>query len=374
MPDAITDSQRLQAQLRYPCGDVPDPGVIKNVAPGIYWLRMPLPFQLNHINLWLIEETNGWTIVDTGINTDATRELWEKIFARQLRGKPVIRVVATHLHPDHVGLAGWLCERWNAPLLMTLGEYMSAVAARNDVIENEDTRAAHLRRNGVPDDSIPLFHRHKGGYAKGVAPLPPAFQRLIHAHPITLGGHRWDVVVGRGHAPEHASLWCPELNVLIAGDQVLPKISTNVGVWPNEPFADALTWFLDGFSRFRRLPADALVLPSHGFPFVGMHTRLDQLVAHHDARLNDITAAIARTGPRGSTGWDMVPVLFPRHLDNNQVVFAFGETLAHLHCLETRARVKRIVVDGVHRFVALLDTSTSPSDDSETEMMDTGTA
>jgi len=374
MPDAITDSQRLQAQLRYPCGDVPDPGVIKNVAPGIFWLRMPLPFQLNHINLWLIEETNGWTIVDTGINTDATRELWEKIFAQQLRGKPVIRVVATHLHPDHVGLAGWLCERWNAPLLMTLGEYMSAVAARNDVIENEDTRAAHLRRNGVPDDSIPLFHRHKGGYAKGVAPLPPAFQRLIHAHPITLGGHRWDVVVGRGHAPEHASLWCPELNVLIAGDQVLPKISTNVGVWPNEPFADALTWFLDGFSRFRRLPADALVLPSHGFPFVGMHTRLDQLVAHHDARLNDITAAIARTGTRGSTGWDMVPVLFPRHLDNNQVVFAFGETLAHLHCLETRARVKRTVVDGVHRFVALLDTSTSPSDDSEAEMMDTGTA
>jgi len=177
-----------------------------------------------------------------------------------------------------------------------------------------------------------------------------------------------------GLAPEHASLWCPELNVLIAGDQVLPKISTNVGVWPNEPLADALTWFLDGFSRFRRLPADALVLPSHGFPFVGMHTRLDQLVAHHDARLNEITAAIARTGTRGSTGWDMVPVLFPRHLDNNQVVFAFGETLAHLHCLETRARVKRIVVDGVHRFVALLDTGTSPSDDSETEMMDTGTA
>jgi len=374
MPDAITDSQRLQAQLRYPCGDVPDPGIIKNVAPGIYWLRMPLPFQLNHINLWLIEETNGWTIVDTGINTDATRELWEKIFAHQLRGKPVIRVVATHLHPDHVGLAGWLCERWNAPLLMTLGEYMSAVAARNDFIESEDMRAAHLLRNGVPADSVPLFHRHKGGYAKGVAPLPPAFQRLIHAHPITLGGHRWDVVVGRGHAPEHASLWCPELNVLIAGDQVLPKISTNVGVWPNEPFADALTWFLDGFSRFRRLPADALVLPSHGFPFVGMHTRLDQLVAHHDARLNDITAAIARTGTRGSTGWDMVPVLFPRHLDNNQVVFAFGETLAHLHCLETRARVKRTVVDGVHRFVALLDTSTSPSDDSEAEMMDTGTA
>ncbi|HTR83519.1 MAG TPA: MBL fold metallo-hydrolase, partial [Reyranella sp.] len=282
MPDSPDLSQRLLAQLRFPCGDVPEPGTIKNVAPGIYWLRMPLPFQLNHINLWLVEETGGWTIVDTGINTEATRELWEQIFGRHLAGKPVTRVIATHLHPDHVGLAGWLCERWQAPLYMTLGEYMSAVAARNDFIDAEDTRAKHVLRNGVPADKVPLFHRHKGGYAKGVAPLPVSFQRLIHAHPITLGGHRWDVIVGRGHAPEHASLWCPELNVLIAGDQVLPKISTNVGVWPNEPLADALTWFLDGFSRFRRLPADALVLPSHGFPFIGLHTRLDQLVAHHD--------------------------------------------------------------------------------------------
>ena len=373
MPDSADLSQRLLAQLRFPCGDVPEPGDIKNVAPGIWWLRMPLPFQLNHINLWLIDEKDGWTIVDTGINTQDTRDLWEKIFAEKLGGKPVTRVIATHLHPDHVGLAGWLCERWDAPLYMTLGEYMSAVAARNDIVENEDVRAAHLARNGVPAEKVPLFHRHKGGYAKGVAPLPPAYRRLIHAHPVTIGGHRWDVIVGRGHAPEHASLWCPELNVLIAGDQVLPKISTNVGVWPNEPLADALTWFLDGFSRFRRLPADALILPSHGFPFIGLHTRLDQLVAHHDARLNDMATAIARRGAEGATGWDMVPVLFPRHLDNNQIVFAFGETLAHLHCLETRARVKRVVVDGVHRFVALVDANSQPpADDSDTEVMDTG--
>src|SRR3954467_5346334 len=192
MPDSSDLSQRLLAQLRFPCGEVPEPGTIKNVAPGIHWLRMPLPFQLDHINLWLIDEKDSWTIVDTGINTEATRELWEKIFAGQLGGKPVTRVIGTHLHPDHIGLAGWLCEKWNAPLWMTLGEYMSAVAARNDFIENEDMRAVHLARNGVPADKITLFHRHKGGYAKGVAPLPTAFQRLIHAHPITIGGHRWD--------------------------------------------------------------------------------------------------------------------------------------------------------------------------------------
>ncbi len=373
MLDSPDFAQRLLAQLRFPCGDVPEPGTIKNVAPGIHWLRMPLPFQLNHINLWLIEEQDGWIIVDTGINMPQTRELWERIFAADLGGKPVVRVIATHMHPDHVGMAGWLCERWDAQLFMTLGEYMSAVAARNDFIENEDVRAAHLARNGVPADKIGLFHRHKGGYAKGVGPLPTSFQRLIHAHPITLGGHRWDVIVGRGHAPEHASLWCPELNVLIAGDQVLPKISTNVGVWPNEPRADALTWFLDGFSRFRRLPANALVLPSHGFPFIGLHTRLDQLVAHHDARMNEMAAAIAHRGAEGATGWDMVPVLFPRHLDNNQIVFAFAETLAHLHCLETRARVKREMVGGVHRFVSLADPGMEPpADDSDAVVMDIG--
>ena len=374
MPDSTDPSQRLLAQLRFPCGDVPEPGTVKTVAPGIHWLRMPLPFQLNHINLWLVDDGDSWTIVDTGINSADSRALWEQIFAAHLDGKPVKRVIATHLHPDHVGLAGWLCERWNAELWMTFGEYMAALAARNDFTESEETRAAHLHRNGVPADRISLFHRHKGGYAKGVVPLPASLRRLIHAHPITLAGHRWDVIVGRGHAPEHASLWCPELNVLIAGDQVLPKISTNVGVWPNEPQADALTWFLDGFSRFRRLPADALVLPSHGFPFVGLHTRLDQLVAHHDARLNDMAAAIAARGDSGATGWDMVPVLFPRHLDNNQVVFAFGETLAHLHCLETRARVKRVVVDGVHRFVALVDAAQPPADDSDSDVMDIGTA
>ncbi|MBM3645486.1 MAG: MBL fold metallo-hydrolase [Alphaproteobacteria bacterium] len=374
MLDSPDSAQRLLQQLRFPCGDVPAPGDIKQVARGVHWLRMPLPFQLNHINLWMIEEVDGWTIVDTGINAAATKELWEKIFADKLAGKPVTRVVATHLHPDHVGLAGWLCERWNAPLLMTLGDYMSALAIRNEISDSDEQRQTHLVRNGVPAERIALFHRHRGGYAKGVTPLPAAFQRLIHAHPITLGGHRWDVIVGRGHAPEHASLWCPELNVLIAGDQVLPKISTNVGVWPNEPFADSLTWFLDSFSRFRRLPADALVLPSHGFPFIGLHTRLDQLVAHHDDRLNDIAQAMTRAGAAGVTGWDMVPVLFPRHLDNNQIVFAFSETLAHLHCLETRARARRTIVDGVHRFVALVDPALGAGPDDAIEMMDTGTA
>jgi glyoxylase-like metal-dependent hydrolase (beta-lactamase superfamily II) len=365
MPDSLDHTQRLLAQLRFPHGDVPEPGTIKNVAPSVFWLRMPLPFQLNHINLWLIEEADGWTIVDTGINMAETRALWEKIFDSQLGGKPVKRVVVTHMHPDHVGLAGWLCERWNVPLHMSLGDYMSAQAIRNGIVDAAETRGTHLLNNGVPADKVETFAQHRGGYAKGVGPLPASFDRLIHGHALLINGHRWLVIVGRGHAPEHASLWCPDLNVMIAGDQVLPKISTNVGVWPNEPRADALSWFLDSFTRFRALPADALVLPAHGFPFTGLHTRLDQLTAHHDARLAEITAATAARGEAGATAWDMVPVLFPRHLDNNQVVFAFAETLAHMHCLETRGQVvRRTGTDGVHRFVALPPTAAVPNDDS----------
>src|SRR4051794_14123526 len=152
MPDSSDLSQRLLSQLRFPCGEGPEPGPLMNVAPGTHWRRLPLPFQLNHISLWLIEEADGWTIVDAGISTEATRGLWDKIFAEQLGGKPVRRVIGTPLHPDHIGLAGWLCERWQAPLYMTLGEYMSAIAARNDFIENEEVRGAHLARNGVPAD------------------------------------------------------------------------------------------------------------------------------------------------------------------------------------------------------------------------------
>ena len=353
MLDSVDQSQRLLAQLRFPCGDVPAPGDIKNVAPGIYWLRMPLPFQLNHINLWLIEDKDGWTIVDSGINTEATRGLWDKIFADKLSGKPVTRVIATHLHPDHVGLAGWLCERWGADLWMTLGEYMSAIAARNDFIEREDLRAAHLKRNGVPADRIALFHRHKGGYAKGVVPLPTAFQRLIHAHPLTIGGHRWDVIVGRGHAPEHASLWCPELNVLIAGDQVLPKISPNISVQAHEPDGDPLDRYLSSLDELRTaVPPETLVLPSHNLPFLGLHVRLDGLAAHHRARCADVTAACE--APK--TAVELLPVLFRRPLDQHQMGFALGEALAHLHYLMYQGALQRASgVDGVNRFVRVAE-------------------
>jgi glyoxylase-like metal-dependent hydrolase (beta-lactamase superfamily II) len=368
MPDTLDHRQRLMAQLQFPCGDEPAGGTIKQVADGVYWLRMPLPFQLNHINLWLIEEEDGWTIVDTGINLPETQENWEAIFGRDLGGKPVTRIIATHMHPDHVGLAGWLCGRWQAPLWMSMGEFLSTLTVRAGIGEGgADMAKLFQRSNGVPDDQLKLFERHRGAYAKMVTPLPPSYRRLMDGERIRIGGRSWQVIVGHGHAPEHVSLWCGRLNVLIAGDQVLPKISTNVGVWPNMPDDNALQWFLDDMQKFRRLPEDALVLPSHGPPFVGLHRRLDQLVAHHDERLHALRAACATHGETGATGWQMTPALFPRHLEGSQVVFAFSETLAHLHCLQGRGEVVRVKAsDGTLRFVATgIVADAPPAEDEE---------
>jgi glyoxylase-like metal-dependent hydrolase (beta-lactamase superfamily II) len=209
------------------------------------------------------------------------------------------------------------------------------------------------RANGVPEASLKTFERHRDGYSAIVAPLPPSYRRLVDGERFRMGGRNWQVIVGHGHAPEHVSQWCGQLNLMIAGDQVLPKISTNVGVWPNMPDDNALQWFLDDMHKFRPLPEDALVLPSHGPPFVGLHRRLDQLVAHHDERLHALRAACAQRGDTGATGWEMTPVLFQRHLDGSQVVFAFGETIAHMHCLQGRGEVDRVRgSDGVLRFVS----------------------
>src|SRR4051812_9432207 len=113
----------LEAQLAYPLSDtLPAIGEVHQLAPGLGWLRMPLPFALDHINLWLLEDgAHGWAAVDCGVATDATREAWEQVFAGAMEGKPLLRVLASHCHPDHIGLSDWLCRRFGAPFWMTTG-------------------------------------------------------------------------------------------------------------------------------------------------------------------------------------------------------------------------------------------------------------
>jgi len=309
---------------------------------------MPLPFALNHINLWLLDDGDGVAIVDTGVGLPDTRAAWERIFARELGGKPITRVIATHFHPDHFGNTGWLTERWGVDLWCTQAEFLTAHIAWRP--RDEAARRCwrdHSRRQGLDEEQIARLGERSNHY-RGLVPSLPVSYRCVRDHDrVMIDGRAWEVIVVLGHAPEHAALWCAELNVLISGDQVLPKITTNVSVWADRPHDDPLRLYLDSLARFRPLPANALVLPSHGLPFRGLHTRIDALRAHHDARLAETLDALGE--PRSAA--ELIPVLFRRQLDTHQLSFAIGEALAHLNYLAVSGGIARAVdADGVERF------------------------
>lgn len=350
-----------EQQLTYPWGDTqPEPGHAMAVADGVRWIRMPLPFALDHINLWLLRDEidgrEGWTVVDCGISREPVKALWEEVFKNALDGLPVIRVIVTHMHPDHVGLASWLCERWNAPLWMSMTDYAvarlwSRRAAEPDgqgVGTGGQAAVDHFARHGLTDPESQEKIRQRAGYYPNLVPdVPARFSRLMDGHSVTVGGRPWRIIVGYGHAPEHVSLYSDTLRVLISGDMVLPRISTNVSVFDYEPDANPLPLYLQSLRRYDSLPPDTLVLPSHGRPFKGLHERIAQQHAHHAERLEEVLVACVT--PRSTH--DMVPVLFHRKLDLHQLTFAMGEALAHLHALYFEGKLKRIVGDdGIVRF------------------------
>ncbi len=389
----------LEQQLEYAFGDaLPDSGGAMEVAPGIKWIRMSLPFALDHINLWLLRDemedplqpgtvVQGWTVVDCCISADHSKAQWETIFATQLEGMPVLRVIVTHMHPDHIGLAHWLCQRWttshgpdNEPPLggtPPLGEqraahrrsvgapwicrlWVSATdynAARNGSRSTTgfggEAAALFFASHGLTDaDSLEKIRGRTGYYPAMVPDVPSSFIRLMDGKRIRIGTgdarHDWRCISGYGHAPEHMALYCEALKVLISGDMVLPRISTNVSVYDQEPESDALSLFLESIDKYLLLPAHTLTLPSHGKPFRGLHTRIGQLQDHHRDRLAEVMEACATSACSGS---DILPIMFRRKLDVHQTTFALGEAVAHLHLLWFRGELKRSLDgDGIYRF------------------------
>lgn len=337
----------------YPHAAPPAPGTAIEVAPGVHWLRMALPFQLDHINLWLLEDGTpqepGWTLIDTGLGNEATREVWETIFAGGIGGRPVRRVLVTHYHPDHAGNAAWICQRFDAQLWMTRGEYLTVHAARHGAAGySTAAQIALFLANGLDQARGDALLKRGDLYRKLVPDFPFSHRRLLEGEEIQIGGRSWRVMVGYGHAPEHASLHCQALNVLVSGDMLLPRISTNVAVRPVDPWSNPLRMFLDSIRRYRALPADLLVLPSHGLPFRGAHARIAQLEAHHEERLAELQAACSAS-PRSAA--EVLEVLFRRKLDDGQIFFAMGEAIAHLHYLYYAGRLARTAgADGVARF------------------------
>ena len=336
--------------LEYPFPEIPAPGRTVEVAPGMHWLSMPLPFKLDHINLWLIEEEEeanaGWTVVDTGIGNAETRALWEKILGKT----HVKRVVLTHYHPDHAGNAAWLCERYGAELWTTQGEYLTAHAVRTaSAGYTPDAVLAVFRKNGLDEERAARMRGPRNRYADLVPDFPHSYRRIIEGDEITLGKYRWRAIVGHGHAPEHLSLYCQELNTVIAGDMLLSTISTNVSVWSIDPEGDPLRLFLDSVARYRELPEDVLVLPSHGKPFRGAHRRVEELQKHHESRLGELVRSLEK--PQSAA--ELLGVLFRRPLDTHQTFFAMGEAIAHLHYLYYAGRAKRAQgKDGIMRYAA----------------------
>lgn len=344
----------LEAQLDYPFDDtIPAPGAIHDVLPGLRWVRMPLPFALDHINVWLladkIEDRRGWSLIDTGAGTDATRSAWEQVLADGLDGQPLVRVIATHCHPDHVGLSGWLTERFDAPFWTTTGEFgfMRMMAAALPGVDGPSA-IPHFERHGLMNMAMLEQMRSRRNYYPSLVPsVPESYTRLQDGQVVSIGGNAWRVIIGFGHSPEHASLYCAALNVLVSGDMVLPRISTNVSVFAVEPEGNPLQLYLDSLSAFADLPADVLVLPAHGKPFRGLHTRIAQLREHHVARLAEVVEACATS----QSAMDIVPVMFRRPLDAHQLSFALGEALAHLHKLWYDGKLRRLKGnDGVFRF------------------------
>jgi len=323
-------------------------GQTLEVAPGIHWVRMPLPFALNHINVWLLEDGDGFAVVDTGYNLEDVRTIWRDVLSRIVGERRVTRTIVTHFHPDHIGLAGWFAEEYGTELWTPYAEWMQARLSYD--VRDGDSWYAFYVANGLPAERANVQRLRRGRYSHACAPIPMTLRRIWDGTTIQIGGRAWRVITGAGHSPEHASLYCDELKLLISGDQVLPRITTNVSVWYNEPYGNPLRQFIDSFAKFRPLPKDTFVLPSHDRPFYGLHDRLDTLVAHHAARFEKARAACAEP----QTAMEVVPALFDRQLDDQQIGFAVGESLAHLNYLMNDGRMERIAgADGKFRFKAI---------------------
>ncbi len=337
-------------EIEYPLGTRPADGEVLKIREGLLWVRMPIPIKgLEFINLYLIEDGDGWTMVDTGLNTGVIRDLWEHIFETHLKGKPVTRLICTHFHPDHMGLAGWIADRWNIPLTMTFGEWtFGRMLYLEGAKETPQFVIDFYTSVGFTEDMLDRVRsRNFNNFRKAMWEVPMGFNRIADGQILSIGQKDWQVVVGRGHAPEHACLYCAEEGILISGDQILPRITPHIGVYPSEPFANPLKEFIQSIDTFMKIPADTMVLPAHNDVFTGFHNQLEFYQNHHQERLDQLLAACDRP----MSALDLLPVLFNRELSVPDKGLAIAEGLAHCHYLVGEGELKRqIGADGIWRF------------------------
>jgi glyoxylase-like metal-dependent hydrolase (beta-lactamase superfamily II) len=328
--------------LIYPFDRVPDLAEQFPVAPGVMWMQMPLPIQLNHINIWRIDDDGGWAVVDTGMHTDATIAAWREIHSKTASQGRLTRVIATHMHPDHVGMAGWLAQEHQCRLWMTRTEYLTCRILAADTGRQAPQEAlSFYRRAGWDDATLAVYCSKFGGFGKHIHVLPESYRRIVDGESIRIGANTWRVLVGTGHSPEHACLYCAELKLLISGDQVLPRISSNVSLFPTEPDANPMDDWLRSLAKIKReVPDDVLVLPSHGKCFRGLHARLDELMNSQER----VHARLKSRLKNPHRAIDVFGALFGRDIpatDEHLLMMATGESLACLRYLVCRGEAQQ---------------------------------
>jgi glyoxylase-like metal-dependent hydrolase (beta-lactamase superfamily II) len=330
--------------IDHPWEHPPEPGAVTEVAPGILWARLPLPMRLNHVNVYILDEGDHWSLIDTGLDWTKGRAAWQALLAGPLGAKPVGRVILTHHHPDHIGLAGWFAGRgaeiWATRVAWLFGRMLTL--DHNDL--PTPRHLAFRRRAGMPEDLLAAYAEEKPfNFSACVAPIPLGFRAIDEGDEITMAGRQWTVRIGHGHAPAHATFWSIDDSsgdgLVLAGDQVIPGISSNISVYPTEPEADPLGDWLESCARLRaHARPEHLVLPGHKLPFRGLGFRLTQLIENHEHALARIEAELAR-GPL--TAAEAFPAIFKRPIGASEYGMALGEAVAHMNHLLRKGRVAR---------------------------------
>src|SRR6201990_2041447 len=349
--NAKTDTVQSSAEaLRYPWEQHPSPDEIVEVRPGVLWARLKLPFRLNHVNIYLLADGDGYAMVDAGFGNEETIEAWTTLLEGPLKGVNITRLIVTHSHPDHVGLAGWITERFNCPLFMSQVEYLQSVYHQNrGTEERRNAQRLFFRRHGMDEDLTEKLLGRGQDYLKRVSVLPASYHRLTHGDEVVIGTRRFKAITGGGHALDQVMLYCAADKLFLSADQVLSKISPNVSVWAVEPDQNSLGEYLASLASLTTtLPYDVMVLPGHGVPVYGVEARIKQLAAHHEDRCRLIAEA-CREVPQ--TSRELVPVVFNKYpLDVHQMGFASGELIAHVNYMINEGRLKAEVVDDVLQF------------------------
>jgi glyoxylase-like metal-dependent hydrolase (beta-lactamase superfamily II) len=335
--------------ITYPWDTPPAEGEAITVADGVLWMRLPLPMALDHVNVFAFDDGDSWTVVDTGFSSKKSKAIWETLLAGPLQGKPVSRLIATHHHPDHVGLAGWFMAKGAELLMPRTGWLMTRMLALDEQPTYPAETLAFYKRAGMSAEEY--AHRETErpfNFADCVEPLPLGYTRLVDGQTIQFGGRTWDIRMGDGHAPEHATFWSRDDNLIVGGDQLLPSISANLGVYPTEPDADPVQDWITACERFQPFATDdQLILPGHKLPFTGLPLRLRQMIENHHGALERLVEHLNE--PRA--GGECFTPLFKRSIGRSAYGLALVEAVAHLnHLHQTGVATRTMGDDGAWRW------------------------